>query len=94
MVEFKLNPLKDNAYKKVTDAIHNYMFGIGNAGTFIVRLAIGKDSERVYYTNEVVYKYNNNIEFFDDWWEGEPYVAVLGILPIVYIASSDFDDID
>lgn len=94
MVEFKLKPLKDNAYKKVADAIYNYVFCVGDADTFIIRLAIGKDSERVYYINEVVYKYNNDIEFFNDWWKGDPYVAVLGILPIVYIASSDFDDID
>lgn len=27
MIEFILNPLKDNAYKKVEEAIHDYVFG-------------------------------------------------------------------
>lgn len=91
MVEFNLNPLTDNAYVKVADAIYDYMFDIGDIDIFIVRLAVGENTKIAYYINKVVYKYNNGIEFFDDWWEGEPYVAVLGILPITDV--TDFDDI-
>lgn len=91
MVKFKLNQLKDNAYKKVTDAIYNYMYGIGYTDTFIVKLAVGRNANTASYINEVVYKYNRTIEFLNDWWEGESYVAVLGILPITDVTN--FDDI-
>lgn len=91
MIEWILNPLTDNAYNKVADAIYDYVFGVGNTDTFIVRLAVGKNTKVTHYINEVVYKYNNTIEFLNDWWEGEPYVAVLGILPITDVM--EFDDI-
>lgn len=91
MIEWTLNPLKDNAYKKVEEAIHDYMFVVGNINTFIVRIAVGKTSKVASHTNEVVYKENNEIVFLDDWWEGEPYVAVLGIIPVTDV--TDFDDI-
>lgn len=91
MVEFVLNPLTDNAYKKVAEAIYDYVFNIGYDDTFIVKIAIGKNNMAVNYIREVAYKYNNSIEFFNDWWEGESYVAILGILPVTDV--TDFDNI-
>lgn len=91
MIEWILNPLKDNAYKEVKKAIRDYVFSVGITDTFIVRLAVGETSKVTYYINEIVYRYNNSIEFLNDWWEGEPFVAVLGILPITDV--TEFDDI-
>lgn len=91
MVEFKLNSLKDNAYTKVTEVIHDYVFSVGVTNDFIVKLAVGENAKTANHINEVAYRYDNNIVFLNDWWEGEPYVAVLGILPVT--DATDFDDI-
>ena len=91
MVEFKLNMPKDNAYTKVTEVIHDYVFSVGATDDFIVRLAVGKNAKTANHINEVAYRYNNSFIFLNNWWEGEPYVAVLGILPVSDV--TDFDDI-
>lgn len=91
MVEFKLNSLKDNAFIKVTEVIYDYVFSVGINDDFIVRLAVGKNAKTANHINEVAYRYDDSIVFLNNWWQGEPYVAVLGILPVTDV--TDFDDI-
>ena len=54
--------------------------------TVMVALEISSDGKNYRRTIEIVSPYEWKCEYLHDWWEGEPYIKVLGI--------KDIDEID
>jgi hypothetical protein len=66
--------------------------------TCVVRLATSCDGRKYLEDNEIVSPYfskdgNVLVEFLYDWWEGEPYIKILGIKNIHEIELTPTDDV-
>ena len=48
----------------------------------IVLLEISYNGEIFYKCNEIVYPNNTDVEFLNDWWEGQKYIKILGIISV------------
>lgn len=59
-------------------------------GTAIVFLEISYDGKDYYKTNEIVECNNGEIEaFLNDWWEGQEYIRINGIINIDEIDTNE-----
>lgn len=58
----------------------------------IVSLEISYDGEIFYKFNETAYPNNTGIEFLDDWWEGQKYIKILGIISVDKVEPVKYKD--
>lgn len=80
MVSFILND-QDTGYDVIVNRINRY-YKVHNRDTVIVSIGISYDGEKWEYMNEVAYPLDylcSEIEFLNDWWEGQQYIKLLGI---------------
>lgn len=84
-IEFNLKAHRDSGYDIVGDLIIKY-FNHNDYSDVIVRIGTSYDGKRYDITNEVAFFENCDILFENDWWEGERFIRVYGIVSI--------DDVD
>jgi len=80
MVSFILND-QDTGYDVIVNRINRY-YKVHNRDAVIVSIGISYDGEKWEYMNEVAYPLDylcSEIEFLNDWWEGQQYIKLLGI---------------
>lgn len=72
---------QDTGYDVIANRINRY-YKTHNQDTVIVSIGISYDGEKWEYMNEVAYPLDylsSEIEFLNDWWEGQRYIQLLGI---------------
>lgn len=72
---------QDTRYDVIASRINRY-YKTHSQDTVIVSIGISYDGEKWEYMNEVAYPLDylsNDIEFLNDWWEGQRYIKLLGI---------------
>lgn len=71
----------DTGYDVIAERIMRY-YRTHNQDTVIVSLGISYDDKKWEYMNEVAYPIDylcSEIEFLNDWWEGQKYIKLFGI---------------
>lgn len=83
MVDIKLKD-GQSGYSVIGDYIRRY-WNYNVVDTVIVSIAVSHDGHNYYFCNLIaspIYSCNDDIEFLDDWWEGEEYIKLFGIKTI------------
>lgn len=81
MVTIKIND-KQSGYDVIGEYIRRY-WDHHYTDTVVCSIGISYDGESYEYHNEVASPYNfDDIEFLYDWWEGQQYIKLLGIVSI------------
>lgn len=73
-----------DGYEAVSKYVIEYWKNVCYA-TVLVTLETSSDGKNYRRTNEIVSPYEWECEYLHDWWEGEPYIKVLGIKDIYRI---------
>ena len=88
MIEIKLNEYQ-NAYEIVGEYIEKY-WKEHYYTCVIVRIATSYDGKKYDIFNEfVAFDGNDGMEYEHDWWEGEEYLKIYGIMDIHDITVPD-----
>ena len=90
MIDIKLNE-EQNGYDVISEYIKKF-WKHHPENTVVVSFSISSDGVDYTPLSEVTYPYWNGIEFLNDWWEGEEYIHLFGIIDIMDIEN--FEDID
>ena len=84
MIEIELKNGK-TGYDAVGEYIHRYWKHYGVNDTVIVSIGTSYDGRIYEHRNEVAspyYSYGDDIEFLYDWWEGEKFIRLFGIISL------------
>lgn len=72
---------QETGYDVIANRIHRY-YKTHSQDTVIVFLGVSYDGDQWDYINEVAYPISylsSEIEFLNDWWEGQRYIKLFGI---------------
>lgn len=82
MVDIKLKD-RESGYSVIGDYIRRYWNYNNHEDTVVVSIGTSHDGHNYYFRNLIVsplyYPHDGDIEFLDDWWEGEKYIKLFGI---------------
>ena len=84
---------KQTGYDVVAECVREY-WDQTYYGTVIVWMAISNDGEKYCRFNEVVIPQDGDIEFLNDWWEGEKYIKIYGIANLDDIEMTTADVVE
>lgn len=82
MIEIKLEN-GQTGYDAIGEYICRYWKHYNMVDTVVVSISISYDGNTYEHRNEVACPYNReDIEFLYDWWEGEKFIRLFGIISL------------
>ena len=93
MVEIKLENWQ-RAYDVIEEYIRRYWKHYNMVDTVVASIGISYDGNTYEHRNEVACPYNGDIEFLNDWWEGEKFIRLFGIISLdgINISGGIYND--
>lgn len=94
MIEIKLEN-GQTGYDAIGEYIHRYWKHYNMVDTVVVSIGISYDGNTYEHRNEVACPYSGeDIEFLYDWWEGEKFIRLFGIISLdgINISGGIYND--
>lgn len=94
MIEIKLEN-GQTGYGVIGEYIHRYWKHYNMTDTAVVSIGVSYDGDTYKHRNEVVCPCcDNDIEFLYDWWEGEKFIRLFGIISLdgINISGGIYND--